>query len=234
MGDTVSHECGGQCTCSPDEFPEFHCESPCMFEGETYSCRERVQWLVRERGSTVAAALDTVSHECGGQCMCSAADLGHQVTSPEPPQSESTTTQSTTLTPEASCRFSAGFCNGYSGGSSGEDTTTPPPPQNWELIVGECNPDGRGGAYRVDKPPSPNPFEREECGIVSPYFVHVEHYPEESCTSAKDDSSFMVFTDGACSVCCDINTHIYNGGRCCDINTGVCDDTLCAGFLSPA
>merc|ERR1712203_152170 len=146
----------------------------------------------------------------------------------------STTAQSTTLTPGSSCRFSVVFCNGYSGGSSGEDTTTPPPPKNWELMVGECNPDGRGGAYRVDKPPSSSPFETEECGIVSPYYVQVEHYPEENCTSAKDDSSFTVFTDGYCDICCDINTHVYNSGQCCDINTEVCDDTLCAGFLSPA
>merc|ERR1719203_1804332 len=97
--DIVSHECDGQCMCSPTEFPEFHCESPCTFDGETYSCRERVQWLVRGGGSLVAAALDTVSYECGGQCMCSAADFGVQddllttavsVTSPKPTQHEST------------------------------------------------------------------------------------------------------------------------------------------------
>merc|ERR1719226_385232 len=76
--------------CSPTDFPEWNCESPGMFEGEAHSCRQRAQWLVRERGSTVGAALDTVSQECGGQCMCSAADLGLQVTS-----SESTTQQST-------------------------------------------------------------------------------------------------------------------------------------------
>jgi len=104
-----------------------------------------------------------------------------------------------------SCKFSVVFCD-YSA-------------ENWELMVGECSPDGRGGAYRVDKPSSPNPFD-PECGIASPYFVNVEHYPEENCTSAKDDSSFMVFTDGYC-------------GNCCDINTGVCN-SLCAGFLSPA
>merc|ERR1712087_810265 len=82
----------------------FLCDGPCTFDGETHSCRERVQWLVREGASTVAAALDTVSHECGGQCMCSAADFGVQedvettamlVTSPEPPLHGSTTLQST-------------------------------------------------------------------------------------------------------------------------------------------
>jgi len=277
--DTVSRECDGQCMCSP---VDVLCDSRCMFEGVTASCRERVQWLVGEGGSTVVAALDTVSQECSEQCMCGAADFGVQedlsttamlVSSPEPtlqgsttPQSTSeaadettsttaaevnssepvqgtpstsssgavsTTTQSSTLTPGASCRFSVVFCNGYSGGPSGEDTTTPPPPQNWELMVGECNPDGRGGAYRVDKPPNPNPFETE-CGTVSPYYVHVEHYPEENCTSAKDDSSFTVFTDGYCGICCDINTHVYNSGKCCDINTGVCSESRCAGFLSPA
>merc|ERR1712050_649544 len=76
--DIVSHECDGQCMCSPTGFPEFHCESPCTFDGETYSCRERVQWLVGEGNSTVASALDTVSYECGGQCMCRAADFGVQ------------------------------------------------------------------------------------------------------------------------------------------------------------
>merc|ERR1712060_330008 len=73
--DIVSNECDGQCMCSPTEFPELQCDSPCMFDGETHSCRDRVQWLVRERGSTVAAALDTVSQECGGQCICGAADF---------------------------------------------------------------------------------------------------------------------------------------------------------------
>merc|ERR1712113_249449 len=145
----------------------------------------------------------------------------------------STTTQSTTLTPGASCMFSVVFCNGYSGGS-GEDATTPPPPQNWELLVGECNPDGRGGAYRVDKPPNPNPFDPRECGTVSPYYVHVEHYPEENCTSAKDESSFTVFTDGYCGICCDITTHVHDSGKCCDINTGGCAESRCAGFLSLA
>jgi len=274
--DTVSRECDGQCMCSP---VDLLCDSPCTFEGVTYSCRERVQWLVGEGESAVVDALDTVSRQCSEQCMCRAADFGVQedlsttatlLSSPEPtlqgstsPQSTSeapsttavevnssepvqgtpttsssgavsTTMQSSTLTPGASCRFSVVFCNGYSGGPSGDDTTTPPPPQNWELMVGECNPDGRGGAYRVDKPPSSNPFETEECGIVSPYYVHVEHYPEESCTSAKDDSSFTVFTDGYCGTCCDIDTHVYNSGQCCDINTGVCSDSRCAGFLSPA
>merc|ERR1711920_878064 len=137
----------------------------------------------------------------------------------------STTEQSTTVATGASCTFSVVFC-GYSG-------PTPPRPENWELMVGECSPDGRGGAYRVDKPSSPNPFD-PECGIASPYYVHVEHYPEENCTSAKDDSSFTVFTDGYCGICCDINTHVYNSGQCCDINTGVCAESRCAGFLSLA
>jgi len=120
--------------------------------------------------------------------------------------------------PTRACKFSVVFC-GYSGYSSGEDTSTPPPPENWELMVGECSPDGRGGAYRVEKPSSTNPYD-PECGIASPYYVHVDHYQEETCTGAKDDSSFMVFTDGYC-------------GNCCDINTGVCN-SRCAGFLSPA
>merc|ERR1712176_583737 len=214
--DLVSHECDGQCMCSPTDFPEWNCESPCMFEGETHSCRERAQWLVRERGSTVAAALDTVSQECGGQCMCSAADLEPQVTSQEPPQNELTTT-STSVTMETVCNFRVVFC-GYTSASPGEDNETLPPPENWELTVGECSPDGRGGAYQVNKPPSSNPYD-PDCGIASPYYVHVDHFPEESCTIEKDNSSFMVFTDGYC-------------GNCCDINTGLCN-SRCAGFLSP-
>jgi len=99
--DTVSHECDGQCMCSPFDFD---CDSPCMFNGMTDSCRDRVQWLVREGGLLVVDALDTVSYECGGQCMCSAADFGVQedlsttammVTSPEPPHHGSTTLLST-------------------------------------------------------------------------------------------------------------------------------------------
>merc|ERR1712039_727315 len=73
--DLVSHECDGQCTCSPSELSELQCESPCTFDGETYSCRERVHWLVEEGGSTVAAALDLLSHECDGQCTCSLSEL---------------------------------------------------------------------------------------------------------------------------------------------------------------
>merc|ERR1712228_497195 len=84
-----------------------------MFEGVTHSCRERVQWLVGEGGSTVVAALETVSQECSEQCMCSPADFGVQedlsttamlVSSPEPPHHGSTTlpsaeqTTSTTAT----------------------------------------------------------------------------------------------------------------------------------------
>jgi len=134
------------------------------------------------------------------------------------PSTSMTTTTPSTSSREASCKFSVVFC-GYSGYSSGEDASAPPAPENWELMVGECSPDGRGGAYRVDKPSSPHPFD-PECGIASPYYVHVDHYPEETCTSAKDDSSFMVFTDGYC-------------GNCCDISTGVCN-SRCAGFLSPA
>merc|ERR1719192_2186442 len=60
--------------CSPGDFD---CESPCMLTGETHSCRHRVQWSVGE-GSTVIDALDIVSHECSGQCACSAADFGVQ------------------------------------------------------------------------------------------------------------------------------------------------------------
>merc|ERR1712051_10701 len=97
--DIVSQECFGQCMCSP---LDFHCESLCMINGVTHSCRDRVQWLVREEGSTVADALGTVSHECGGQCMCSGADFGVEedlsttamlVTSPEPSHLGSTTSK---------------------------------------------------------------------------------------------------------------------------------------------
>merc|ERR1712050_234480 len=75
-----------------------------MGNGTTHSCRDRVRWLVREGDLVVADALDTVSRECGGQCMCSAADFGVQenlsttammVTSPEPPHHSSTTLMST-------------------------------------------------------------------------------------------------------------------------------------------
>merc|ERR1712228_1145768 len=92
--DIVSNECDGQCMCSPTEFPELQCDSPCMFDGETHSCRDRVQWLVRERGSTVAAALDTVSQECGGQCICGAADF--EAPSTDAPSTEAPSTEAPT------------------------------------------------------------------------------------------------------------------------------------------
>merc|ERR1719356_995582 len=75
-----------------------------MFNGTTHSCRDRVQWLVGEGGLVVVDALDTVSYECGGQCMCNAADFGIQedsstttmiVASQEPPHHGSTTVVST-------------------------------------------------------------------------------------------------------------------------------------------
>merc|ERR1712137_130794 len=77
---------------------------------------------------------------------------------------------------------------------------------------GECSPDGRGGAYKVVIPSSSNPWSSGECDIASPYYVNVDHYPEDSCTSAKDSSSFIVFTDGDCSQCCDITTGICGYG----------------------
>merc|ERR1712113_611331 len=83
---------------------DFDCDSPCTFNGTSHSCRDRVQWLVGEGGLVVVDALDTVSYECGGQCMCSAADFGVQedssttammVTSSEPSHHGSTTPMST-------------------------------------------------------------------------------------------------------------------------------------------
>merc|ERR1712060_32199 len=97
--DIVSNECDGQCMCSPTEFPELQCDSPCMFDGETHSCRDRVQWLVRERGSTIAAALDNVSQECGGQCICGAADFEASTEAPstEAPSTEAPSTEAPSI-----------------------------------------------------------------------------------------------------------------------------------------
>merc|ERR1719330_694920 len=51
-----------------DESPvDMVCESPCTFRGATHSCRERVLWLVNAGGSTVVAALETVSQQCSEQ-----------------------------------------------------------------------------------------------------------------------------------------------------------------------
>merc|ERR1711920_145449 len=102
--DNVSQECDSQCTCSLTEFPELQCDSPCMFDGEIHSCRERVQWLVRERGSTIAAALPNVSQECGGQCICGAADFeasteapSTEVPSTEVPGTEAPSTEALSI-----------------------------------------------------------------------------------------------------------------------------------------
>merc|ERR1712176_292238 len=110
--DLVSHECDGQCTCLPSELPEFQCESPCTFDGETYSCKGRVQWLVGENGSMVVAALDTVREECSGQCLCSVADFAGQVELLTSLSSVTTTQRSVsntsggTLTPSAGANSS--------------------------------------------------------------------------------------------------------------------------------
>merc|ERR1712176_1671180 len=106
----VNYECYDQCTCSPSVF--LHCDSPCTVDGETYSCKERVQRSVGE-GSTVFAALMTIFHECSGQCYCSDADVAGQVdvltsfssvTSPQSPQQGSTT-------PESALEISGGQTN---------------------------------------------------------------------------------------------------------------------------
>merc|ERR1711920_603669 len=102
--------------CSLTEFPELQCDTPCMFDGETHSCRERVQWLVRERGSTIAAALPNVSQECGGQCICGAADFeasteapSTEVSSTEAPSTEAPSTEApSTETPTRRCCGASG------------------------------------------------------------------------------------------------------------------------------
>eukprot|EP00931_Biecheleriopsis_adriatica_P023334 TRINITY_DN1475_c0_g1_i2.p1 TRINITY_DN1475_c0_g1~~TRINITY_DN1475_c0_g1_i2.p1 ORF type:complete len:521 (-),score=86.46 TRINITY_DN1475_c0_g1_i2:46-1608(-) len=138
--------------------------------------------------------------------------------SPSTSTDVSTTGPSTSVTMGALCKFRVSICT-LPGLPFGAETTTLPPAEDWELTVDECSPDGRGGAYKVYKPSSSNPFD-PECGLASPYYVEVHHYPDASCTSAKDDSGFTVFTDGQC-------------GNCCDIRTGVCNYG-CRGFLSPA
>lgn len=121
--------------------------------------------------------------------------------------------QSTSMTMRASCTsrvtlLRVTFCRLYLGGLRG--TPTLPPPENgWELKVGECSPDGRGGAYKASGASTYFPSDPE---CADRLFVHVDHYPEETCTSAKDNSGFTVFTDGQCSRCCDIKTGACNYG----------------------
>merc|ERR1712151_1335272 len=95
----------------------------------------------------------------------------------------STTSQSTSVTTGATCKLIVDFCRvrspyGYSSSFRVPTTTTLPLPENWELKVGECSPDGRGGAYKVSLPGTMVP---EECSVTTQ--VYVDHYPEESCRS---------------------------------------------------
>jgi len=134
-----------------------------------------------------------------------------------PLPSTSTAATSATTTTRASCKFRINFCS-----YGGFGVSTPPPADNWELMVDECTPDTKGGAYQAYQPPSNwgGKISVPECGLASPYYVKVRHYPDATCTN-ESDSEFLVFTDGQC------------GGGCCDIKTGACDYG-CQGFLSPA
>lgn len=118
---------------------------------------------------------------------------------------------STTDTTRAPCKLGVSFC-----GNFGEDA---PPAENWELMIDECTPDTKGGAYQAYQPPGHLQTPAPQCGIVSPYYVKVRHYTDATCTN-EPDSEFIVFTDGDC-------------GRCCDITTGNCNYG-CQGFLSLA
>merc|ERR1711920_927868 len=160
-------------------------------------------------------------------------------TTPSPSSSiaVSTTSQSTSATMGATCKLNVRFCrlSGYNGGSGYSSswmlptTTTLPLPEDWELNVGECSPDGRGGAYKVRFPDGPH-YMMGGCDDLDITMVYVDHYPEESCRSvpapiqpwySTGSSSFAISTDGDC------------GGRCCDIRTGVCKFG-CGGRLSRA
>merc|ERR1711988_1937699 len=57
------------CTCQAST-----CDAKCDFKGESYTCRERVDWL-RKSGS-LSDALQTVNSECDTQCSCSVGDFG--------------------------------------------------------------------------------------------------------------------------------------------------------------
>merc|ERR1712039_700098 len=150
----------------------------------------------------------------------------------------STTSQSTSATTGATCKLNVRFCRlrGYYGGSGYSSswmlptTTTLPLPEDWELNVGECSPDGRGGAYKVRLPDSPH-YMMGGCDDLGTTKVYVDHHRDESCRSEPSptepwfawpgSSSFTISTDGDC------------GRGCCDIRTGVCNFG-CDGRLSRA
>merc|ERR1712151_89898 len=143
----------------------------------------------------------------------------------------STTSQSTSVTTGATCKLIVDFCRvrspyGYSSSFRVPTTATLPLPENLELKVGECSPDGRGGAYKVSLPVEDPAIVPGGCPVPQQFMqVYVDHYPEESCTSVPSPRyskpSFTVWTSGDC------------GGRCCDIRTGVCNFG-CGGRFSRA
>merc|ERR1711920_150498 len=142
-------------------------------------------------------------------------------TTPSPSSSiaVSTTSQSTSVTTGATCKLSVHSCRPRRSPFRVGTTTTLP---GWELMMGECSPDGRGGAYKVNLPAWHGRVHLNNgCPVAT--LVDVDHYPDESCRSGKDSSSFAVWTDGDCG-------HIF-----CDIRSGICNrDVGISGDLSPA
>eukprot|EP00746_Dinoflagellata_sp_MGD_P167652 gnl/MRDRNA2_/MRDRNA2_98464_c0_seq1.p1 gnl/MRDRNA2_/MRDRNA2_98464_c0~~gnl/MRDRNA2_/MRDRNA2_98464_c0_seq1.p1 ORF type:complete len:504 (+),score=78.01 gnl/MRDRNA2_/MRDRNA2_98464_c0_seq1:94-1605(+) len=58
------------------------CDNNCTQDGETYTCRGRVTYLLQQ-GTPQSDAIQQVDKECSGQCSCSASDFGPP--SPPPP-----------------------------------------------------------------------------------------------------------------------------------------------------
>merc|ERR1719313_418198 len=61
------------------------CDNACVKDGQSYTCRGRIQYLAQS-GQKLADAISQVNGECNGQCSCSAADFGPAPSpSPTPP-----------------------------------------------------------------------------------------------------------------------------------------------------
>merc|ERR1719277_215076 len=64
------------------------CNQACFFKGEQHTCRDRVNWLLRQ-GQSQSQAIATVSSDCQGQCFCSAGDFARPTPATPPPTSSS-------------------------------------------------------------------------------------------------------------------------------------------------
>ena len=106
--------------------PASTCSDACLNGGTNYSCRGRIDWLVRlaPAKKTLEAALTQINAgECAGQCRCTLEDFG--VFAPSPASGTyAPSPASSTYAPSPASGTVGGDSGGNSGGSSGVNAGT--------------------------------------------------------------------------------------------------------------